>query len=158
MVLRLLGSYRMSKHLVLNSWTKTACGLNQLENRNITDQLAETTCKNCYRFVNASVPAHAWGQCKPQSLKRLYLERAGFEPLRVERILRIRLWSVLTSQEQKKIIRQMQSNPRLARLLALPHKPIESGSSLDQRNKYPRFNNLLTIKQKFCCKNCGWPV
>jgi hypothetical protein len=148
----------MSKHLVLSAWTKTACGLNDLENRTTTDQLAETTCKNCYRFVNASVPAHAWSQCKPQSLKRLYLERAGFEPVRVEKILRVRLWSVLTRSEQRKVIRQMQSNPNLARLLVSPHKPIESGSALDQRNKYPRFNHLHSIRHRFSCKNCGYPV
>lgn len=158
MVLKLLGSYRMSKHLVLKSWTKTACGLNQLENRNTTDQLAETTCKNCYRFVNASVPAHAWSQCKPQSLKRFYLERAGFESVRIERILRVRIWSVLTKPEQKKIIRQMQSNPELARLLALPHKAIERGGKLDLRSKFPRIGHIHSIKQHFCCKNCGYPV
>lgn len=148
----------MSKHLVLSAWTKTACGLNDLENRTTTDQLAETTCKNCYRFVNASVPAHAWSQCKPQSLKRLYLERAGLEPVRVEKILRTRIWSAIKPLEKKKIVRQMQSNPELARLLALPHKQIESGGALDQRNKYPRFNHIHHIKQHFCCKNCGYPV
>lgn len=157
MELKLLGSYRMSKHLIFNAWPRTACGLG-IENRNTTDQIAEITCKNCMRFVDSALPIDAWKQCRPASLKRLYLERAGLEPVRVEKILRVPLWSALTRSEKKKVTRQMQSNPVLARLLAMPHKPIESGSSLDQRSKYPRFSNIHSIKQRFCCKNCGYPV
>lgn len=148
----------MVKHLTLSAWSKTACGLDYADNRITTELLAETTCKNCMNFVNAALPIHAWNQCKPQSLKRLYLERAGLEPVRVEKILRTRIWSAITKPEQKKIIRQMQSNPNLARLLALPYKEIESGSALDQRSKYPRFYNIHQIKQNYCCKNCGYPA
>lgn len=148
----------MAKHLVFNAWAKTACGLDDVENRNTTEQLTETTCKNCMRFVDAALPAHAWSHCKPDSLKRFYLERAGLEPVRVERILRVRLWSALTKSEQKKAIRQMQSNPVLARLLALPHKSIERGGKLDFRGKFPHIIKIHSIKQSYCCKNCGYPV
>jgi hypothetical protein len=109
------------------------------------------------RFVDAALPAHAWSHCKPSSLKRFYLERAGIDPVRVERILRVPLWSALAAQEQKKVIRQMLSNPELARLLALPHKPIERGSVLDQRGDFPRFQ-YISIKQHYCCKNCGYTL
>lgn len=145
-------------HYALKGWLKTGCGLSNDERRKTTNEESAVDCKNCASFMDSAMPIHAWQQCKPSSLRRLYLERAGIEPRRVEKILRVPFWSALTATEKRAVIRQMQSNPKLARLLALPHKPIESGSSLDQRNKYPRFNHLLTIKQRFCCTNCGWPV
>lgn len=142
------------KHLLLNGWLNTACGLPNDESRETTSEAGAVSCKNCNSFMDSTLPVRAWNQCKPPSLRRFYLERAGLEPSRVEKIVRVSLWSAITSQEKKKIIRQMQSNPILARLLAMPHNPIESGSALDQRGKYPRFDYFAVIKTNFC-RRCG---
>jgi hypothetical protein len=138
------------KHLMLDGWQKTGCGLINNKVRDIAAHKTEIDCGNCIAFDNAAKPIRAWNQCKPVSVRKLYLERAGFEPARVERILKIGMWSVMSEKEQKKIVRQMQDNPILARLMGLEVWAIARGGELDKRGKF----NHIQHKHSFC-SICG---
>jgi hypothetical protein len=138
------------KHLMLKGWLNTACGLAYNKEREIAQHENDVSCRNCFAFYHATKPIRAWNQCKPLSLRKLYLERAGIEPERVYRIMKVGMWSAMDKAEQKKIKRQMQDNPELARLMGLDVLSIAAGSELDQRGKF----NYIGYKHSFCFQ-CG---